>query len=139
MTFPFVIDNSDHRLGNVLNKLLSQTEGRPFDVATAYFAVSGYRLVKDSLHQVGAFRLLLGAEPQSGTDVGLRPNAAAIKARLQGDLEAEPFTEATLRLVDTRMATSSSIKLTGILSLGALHPGETSPYGNGQFVDTTLV
>lgn len=101
---PFVIDNNDHRLGSVLNELLSQTEGRPFDVATAYFAVSGYRLVKDSLHQVGAFRLLLGSEPQSGTDLGLRPSAAAIKARLQGDLEAEPFTEQTLRLVEDLIA-----------------------------------
>jgi hypothetical protein len=45
----------------------------------AYFAISGYRLVKDGLHQVGAFRLLRGAKPHAGTDVGLRPNAQALK------------------------------------------------------------
>jgi superfamily II DNA or RNA helicase len=101
---PFVIDNQEHRLADVLNALLGQTAGKPLDVATAYFAVSGYRLVKDRLHQVGALRLLLGAEPQSGADLGLRANAEAIKARLSGDLEAEAFTEATLRVVEDLIA-----------------------------------
>ncbi|MEO8493531.1 MAG: helicase-related protein [Planctomycetota bacterium] len=104
MQIPFVIDNSAHHLADALNELLRQTEGKPADIATAYFTVSGYRLVKDALHGVGAFRLLLGSEPQSGRDVGLKPNAAAIKARLQGDLEAEPFSEATLRLVEDLIA-----------------------------------
>ena len=104
MQIPFVIDNQDHRLGNVLNALLAETAGKPCDVATAYFTVSGYRLVKDALHGVGAFRLLLGSEPQTGLDVGLKPNASAIKARLQGDLEAEPFSEETLRLVEDLIA-----------------------------------
>jgi len=40
MTLPFVIDNNEHRLSAVLNDLLPKTEDRPFDVATAYFAVS---------------------------------------------------------------------------------------------------
>ena len=52
---PFVIDNNEHRLADVLNDLLSKTEGKPLDIATAYFTVSGYRLVKDALHGVGHF------------------------------------------------------------------------------------
>jgi superfamily II DNA or RNA helicase len=60
--------------------------------------------VKDGLHHVGTFRLLLGAEPQAGTDVGLKPNANALKKRLQGDLEAEPFNEVTLKLVEELIA-----------------------------------
>lgn len=104
MTLPFVIDNNENRLSDVLNDLLRETEDRPLDVATAYFAVSGYRLVKDSLHKVGAFRLLLGSEPHTGTDLGLRPDPAAIKARIRGDLEAEPFNEETLRLVEELIA-----------------------------------
>lgn len=43
------------------------------------------------------FRLLLGDQPQEGEDVGLRPDAAAY---LRHELNAEPFTEATLRLVE---------------------------------------
>ncbi|MGH7134411.1 MAG: hypothetical protein ACREHD_01645, partial [Pirellulales bacterium] len=95
MPLPFVIDNQQHRMSDALNELLAQSAGKPLDIATAYFAISGYRLLNNGLHHVGAFRLLLGAEPQSASDVGLRPNAEALKKRLQGDLEVEPFNEAT--------------------------------------------
>jgi hypothetical protein len=104
MTIPFVIDNQQHRMADALNELLAQTIGKPLDIASAYFAISGYRLVKDGLHQVGAFRLILGAEPHAGSDLGLRPNAEALKKRLQGDLEAEAFTEATLKLIEELIA-----------------------------------
>src|ERR671937_2649292 len=104
MPIPLVIDNQEYRLGDALNELLAQSAGKPLDIATAYFAISGYRLVKEGLHQVGSFRLILGAEPHSGTDVGLRPNAEALMKRLQGDLEAEPFNEATLKLVEELIA-----------------------------------
>lgn len=70
MHLPFVIDNQEHRLADVLGELLAASRGRPLDVATAYFSISGFRLLKGGLHGLGAFRLLLGAEPQSGTDVG---------------------------------------------------------------------
>jgi hypothetical protein len=104
MTIPFVLDNQQHRLADALNELLFQTAGKPLDIATAYFAISGYRLVREGLHQVGAFRLILGAEPHAGADVGLRPSAQAIRKRLQGDLEAEPFTEAALKLIEELIA-----------------------------------
>src|ERR1700730_5132935 len=104
MPIPFVIDNQQHRMADALNELLTQCVGKPLDIASAYFAISGYRLVKEGLHQVGAFRLILGAEPHAGADVGLRPNAEALKKRLQGDLEAEPFTEATLKLIEELIA-----------------------------------
>ena len=104
MQLPFVIDNETCRLADVLNGLLSKTDGKPFDVASAYFAISGYRLVKENLHRVGDFRLLLGSEPHTGTDMGLRSNVDALKARLRGDLEAEAFSEETLRLVESLIA-----------------------------------
>jgi superfamily II DNA or RNA helicase len=101
---PFAIDNATHKLADVLNELLAQAGGRPFDVATAYFAISGYRLVKDRLHGVGSFRLLIGSDPQTGMDVGLKPNPKLLARRLAGDVEAEPFTEETLRLVEDLIA-----------------------------------
>ena len=104
MTIPFVIDNQTTRLSDVLNGLLEETSGKPFDIATAYFTVSGYRFVKDQLHAVGAFRLLLGSELQTGLDVGLKPDASAVKKQLKGDLESEPFSEETLRLVEDLIA-----------------------------------
>ncbi len=67
---PFVIDNQRHKLSDVLNGLLAATAGKPFDVATAYFSISGYRLIAQGLHQVGALRLLIGSDPQTGADLG---------------------------------------------------------------------
>ncbi len=101
---PFTIDNDAHRLANVLNELLAATVGKPFDVATAYFSISGYRLVREKLHAVGSFRLLIGSDPQTANDVGLMPNQALLAKRLAGDVEAEPFTETTLRLVEDLIA-----------------------------------
>lgn len=72
MPLPFVIDNLAHRLVDTLNDLLGQSAGKPLDIATAYFSISGYRIVKDGLHKLGAFRLLLGTDPQSGADLGLK-------------------------------------------------------------------
>src|SRR4051794_19212349 len=111
MRIPFVIDNQEHRMGEVLNDLLARSAGTPLDIASAYFAISGYRLVKDGLHQLGAFRLLLGAEPQTGADVGMRPSQKALQARLRGDLAAEPFSRATLKLVEELIAFLRSDKV----------------------------
>jgi superfamily II DNA or RNA helicase len=101
---PFAIDNTDHRLADVLNELLARAPGRPFDVATAYFSISGYRLLCERLHGVGAFRLLIGSDPQAAADVGMKPDRGQLARRLAGDVEAEPFTEATLRLVEDLIA-----------------------------------
>src|SRR5271157_104832 len=104
MSFPFVIDNLSRRLADALSELLEQSVDRPLDIATAYFSIGGYRIVKDGLHKLGAFRLLLGTDPQSGTDLGLKVDPNALKARFKGDLEAEPFTQETLKLVEDLIA-----------------------------------
>jgi phosphatidylserine/phosphatidylglycerophosphate/cardiolipin synthase-like enzyme len=101
---PFAIDNAEHRMADVLNVLLAQLKGRPFDVATAYFSISGYRLVREKLHAVGSFRLLIGSDLQTAGDVGLQPNQTLLAKRMAGDVEAEPFTEETLRLVEDLIA-----------------------------------
>jgi hypothetical protein len=44
MPIAFVIDNQQHRMADALKELLGQTVGKPLDIATAYFAISGYRL-----------------------------------------------------------------------------------------------
>lgn len=100
MKIPYVIDNQTNRLADVLNGLLAEHTGRSVDVATAYFTVQGFRLVKDGLARLGTFRLLLGAEPLAGDHLGLRPDAKLVKVALTDDLNLEPFTEETLRLVE---------------------------------------
>jgi hypothetical protein len=82
---PYVIENQTVRFGDVLSELLNRHSGRSLDIATAYFSLSGYRVIRDGLSNLGSFRLLLGAEPQSGEDVGLRPDPRALRRVLRGD------------------------------------------------------
>jgi SNF2 family DNA or RNA helicase len=97
MRIPYVIDNSEIRLADVLNDLLQREQGQQVDIATAYFSIRGYELLRNALPSVRYFRLLLGDKPLEGEDIGMRPDSAAY---LRHELNAEPFTEATLRLVE---------------------------------------
>ena len=73
MRIPYVIDNQTHLMADVLNGILAEHSDRSLDVATAYFNVRGFTLLREGLHSLGSFRLLLGDEPQDGEAVGLRP------------------------------------------------------------------
>src|SRR5437016_14405490 len=72
LTIPFVIDNQQHRMAEVLGNLLARHKGHSLDVATAYFNVGGWQLLREGLTGLGNFRLLLGDEPEAGSDLGLR-------------------------------------------------------------------
>jgi len=74
------------------------------DVATAYFTVGGYSLLREQLSGLGSFRLLLGAEPSTGEQLGLRPDARLTRGTLTHDLERLPFDEKTLRTVEDLIA-----------------------------------
>ena len=49
MRIPYVIDNQQHRLADILNEVLAEHAGRSLDVATAYFTVTGYGLDERAL------------------------------------------------------------------------------------------
>lgn len=100
MKIPYVIDNQTHILADILNSLLAEHRERSLDVATAYFTVGGFGLLKDGLSQLGNFRLPLGAEPVSGEQIGLHPGANHIKGLIRQDLETIPFEEETLKCVE---------------------------------------
>ena len=95
MRIPYVIDNQQCRLADVLNEVLAEHSGCSLDVATACFTVTGYELVRERLSTVGSFRLLLGAEPTQGEQVGLRPDPARVRGLMQRDLNDMPFDEAS--------------------------------------------
>ena len=101
MRIPYVIDNQQHRLADVLNAILAEHAGKSLDIATAYFNVRGFDLLQEGLEKLGSFRLLLGDEPRDGASVGLRPRAAQ---QLVSDLNAAPFDEETLRAAEDLIA-----------------------------------
>ncbi|MHB8624979.1 MAG: helicase-related protein [Aggregatilineales bacterium] len=97
MRIPYVIDNIEHQLGDVLNYLLQRQTGQDVDIATAYFSIRGYHLLRHALPSVRCLRLLLGDDPQDADGVGVRPDA---KAYLRNELNAEPLREETQILVE---------------------------------------
>jgi superfamily II DNA or RNA helicase len=104
MNIPFVIDNQQHKMADVLNTLLHHYKGQSLDVATAYFNVGGWQLLCDGLNGLGNFRLLLGDEPEASFDLGLREVGAKPVKGLIRDLAKETFNEKTLRLVEDLVA-----------------------------------
>ncbi|HEV2582277.1 MAG TPA: phospholipase D-like domain-containing protein, partial [Ktedonobacteraceae bacterium] len=104
MTTPFVIDNQQHSMAAVLNDLLAQHRSHSLDIATAYFNVGGWQLLREGLDGLGAFRLLLGDEPEAGVDLGLRDIGAKPVKGLIHELAKEPFNAQTLRQVEDLIA-----------------------------------
>ncbi|RJP58928.1 MAG: hypothetical protein C4549_03015 [Deltaproteobacteria bacterium] len=67
-----IIDNSDVKLSTFLNSVLEEIPDTQFDIATAFFNIQAYALVKENIQGVKGFRLLLGKAPEilSGTTLG---------------------------------------------------------------------
>ncbi|HVB23046.1 MAG TPA: helicase-related protein [Ktedonobacteraceae bacterium] len=101
---PFVIDNQQHKMSDVLNELLRQHRGRSLDIATAYFNVGGWQLLRGGLANLGNVRLLLGDEPEAGLELGLREVGAKPVRGLIRDLAGANFNEQTLRVVEDLIA-----------------------------------
>lgn len=97
MRIPFVIDNINNRLADILNYLLQSQGKQELDIATAYFSIRGYQQVRHNLPKINQFRLLLGDEPKTARHLGLQPDSAAF---LRHELNAEPLSEATQILVE---------------------------------------
>ncbi len=60
-----IIDNSEgNTLADFLNATLKDIPSSHIDIATAFFNIRAYELVKDNLGKVSRFRLLLGTVPE---------------------------------------------------------------------------
>jgi superfamily II DNA or RNA helicase len=104
MKIPFVIDNQQYKMDEVLSSILAQHQGKSLDIATAYFNVGGWQLLRDGLKGLGSFRLLLGDEPEAGADLGLREIGAKPVKGLIRDLATSNFNPQTLMLVEDLIA-----------------------------------
>ena len=58
-----IIDNKTLKLFEELNKILK--EQKSIDIASAYFNIAGFALIKDSLKNANKFRLLIGTSPET--------------------------------------------------------------------------
>lgn len=99
-----IIDNRRLKLFEELEKVLK--EQRSLDVASAYFNIAGFQLIKDSLSGAEKLRLLIGTSPQTdekGPDI-FQPEEL-YKKKFREDLEEESFEK------DKKEAVVSLIKL----------------------------
>lgn len=85
-----IIDNSKLKLFEELDKILR--EQKSIDVATAYFNIAGFQLIKDSLTGAQKFRLLIGSAPQtSEKQPDIFQPEEDYKKNFRRDLEDEVF------------------------------------------------
>jgi len=60
-----IIDNSEgNKLVSFLNNVLKENPNTNFDIATAFFNIQAFAMIKDNLNGVKRFRLLLGKAPE---------------------------------------------------------------------------
>jgi len=98
-----IIDNNKLKLFEEINNILE--EQRSLNIASAYFNIKGFQIVKDSLSKMEKFKLLIGASPQMDE---LKPDMfqpeIIYKERFREDLENESFEkdtkEAVIKLID---------------------------------------
>jgi superfamily II DNA or RNA helicase len=94
-----IIDNSDgNKLVSFLNDALKENGKGKFDIATAFFNIGGFAMIKDNLDQSMKFRLLLGKAPEIQNDITLGDVLLEqIKKEVEGfDLSKD--SDATVRL-----------------------------------------
>src|SRR3989344_38514 len=67
-----IIDNSEgNKLITFLNQVLKENPKTNLDVATAFFNVQAFAMIKDNLKGVSKFRLLLGKSPEINNEMTL--------------------------------------------------------------------
>ena len=67
-----IIDNSEgNKLISFLNNTLKEDPKTKFDIATAFFNIEAFSMIKDNLNGVERFRLLLGKAPEFQNEVTL--------------------------------------------------------------------
>src|SRR5262245_27453902 len=119
---PYVIDNDKHRMADVVSQVLEDHQDLAMDIATAYFNIGGYKLLADQRKNMGSLQLLLGAEPESGEQLGLKPRLDALQAFIRGDLSKQPYRPETLQLVENLIRFLSQDKVrVRLYEVGFLH------------------
>ena len=59
-----IIDNSEgNKLSDFLNLALKESQGTRLDIASAFFNIKAFSMIKDNLGGIKSFRLLLGKAP----------------------------------------------------------------------------
>ena len=89
-----ILDNQKTTLGSYLQEMLKTNPNSNFDIATAFFEVGAYSIVKDQLDSVKHFRLLLGKSPDLDIYGNLGKELEKIlKEGMKGEVESLDLTK----------------------------------------------
>lgn len=103
-SLPFVIDNREVRLGDVIARMISLPETKALDIATAFLDFGALRALLPHLQGLASFRLLIGAEPDREAPLGLRPDPDAVSGLIRQELETTPLDPDTARAIEDLIA-----------------------------------
>lgn len=86
-----IIDNSEgNKLVTFLNDILKENSKSNFDIATAFFNIQAYAMVKDNLKGLKRFRLLLGRAPEIISEKTLGEELLSV---VKGEIEGFELTK----------------------------------------------
>jgi superfamily II DNA or RNA helicase len=91
-TIPDVIDNTNYKLSDVLNEFIN--ENSSVYIATAYFNLEGFKLVKDSLKKAKEVKILIGKDPEKII------STETLESILQEEIEEKVDEKETRNLLD---------------------------------------
>ncbi len=80
-----IIDNDKIKLCDELRKILK--EQKIIDIASGYFNIGGFQLIKDSLRDVRHFRLLLGKVPEKDDKDDIIDFGTFYTSKIREDIE----------------------------------------------------
>ena len=101
---PYVIDNQTYRMADVLGALLREHAARSLDIATAYFTVLGFGLLREGLLGVGIWGWFWGAGLLRGGGSGWGGGRTSSKGGGSRGMGRPLFEEKSLRVVEDLIA-----------------------------------
>ncbi|HOK79626.1 MAG TPA: helicase-related protein [bacterium] len=94
LTIPDIIDNQTVKLSDVLNQLIGTNSS--VYIATAYFNLEGFNLIRDKIKQAKEVKILIGKEPSSDQIL----TREVIEAKIQQEIEDKIDDKSTVNLID---------------------------------------
>ncbi|MEM4326043.1 MAG: helicase-related protein [Candidatus Pacearchaeota archaeon] len=88
---PDVIDNNEHKLFHILNQLINKNSS--VYIATGYFNLGGFALIKDKLKIAKEVKILIGKEPESII------SPEQLESLIKSDIEEKSDEEDVINLV----------------------------------------
>jgi len=105
MPLPDYIDNSEHKLQDVLQNLIEQEHQLVLDIATGFFRIEAWARLEDAMNALTSLRLLIGRDPTIRPAEGDRIDLSRyFHQDVQKQLEGQTFNSKYKQQIDRLIA-----------------------------------